>query len=188
MVKTRSLIAALLLIMLGVAGVNVLAPGAEAQTRHHECRSGYRWCPLTPVPTPTVSPTPTPTPGPGTWQQAYEARIAELVNTQRANAGLPSLKISSCATTYAENWSAHMASTAAFQHQDLSPIMYSCNAHGAGENIAYGNVTADQMMTMWMNSPGHRANILGSYTHIGVGASQTNDGRVYGTQDFLNLG
>jgi uncharacterized protein YkwD len=79
-----------------------------------------------------------------------------------------------------------MARTGTFAHQSLSPIMTGCAARGAGENIAYGNVTADAMMTMWMNSPGHRANILnGSFTHIGIGAVKTSSGRWYGVQDFV---
>ena len=42
--------------------------------------------------------------------------------------------------------------------------------NGVGENIAMGYSTAEQVMEGWMNSPGHRANILnGKYTHIGVG-------------------
>jgi uncharacterized protein YkwD len=64
--------------------------------------------------------------------------------------------------------------------------MSACSARRAGENIAYGNVSADAMMTMWMNSPGHRANILnGAYTHIGIGAVQSASGRWYGVQDFI---
>lgn len=64
--------------------------------------------------------------------------------------------------------------------------MKACAARGASENIACGNVTADQMVTMWMNSPGHRANILnGSFTHIGIGAAKTSAGRWYGVQDFI---
>ena len=79
-----------------------------------------------------------------------------------------------------------MASTGNFSHQSLSPIMSACSARGAGENIAYGNVSADQMMTMWMNSSGHRANILNaSYTAIGIAAVTDSSGRWYGVQDFI---
>jgi uncharacterized protein YkwD len=69
---------------------------------------------------------------------------------------------------------------------DLGAVMRDCGARGIGENIAYGNVTADQMMAMWMGSTGHRANILRpSHTHVGVGIAQTSTGRIYGTQEFL---
>jgi uncharacterized protein YkwD len=78
-----------------------------------------------------------------------------------------------------------MAATNTLVHQSLSPMLR-CPARTAGENIAYGNVSADQMMTMWMNSPGHRANILNpSFTRIGVGAVRTSSGRWWATQDFV---
>jgi uncharacterized protein YkwD len=57
-----------------------------------------------------------------------------------------------------------------------------------GENVAYGNVTPEQLVAMWMASPGHRANLLKpGFTHIGVGAVATAAGRVYGVQVFLTL-
>jgi uncharacterized protein YkwD len=82
-----------------------------------------------------------------------------------------------------------MATSGRFVHRsDLGAVMRTCEAGAIGENIAYGNVTADQMMAMWMESPGHRENILDpSYTHIGVGIARTGSGRVYGTQNFLTL-
>jgi uncharacterized protein YkwD len=65
-------------------------------------------------------------------------------------------------------------------------MLSSCGARRVGENIAYGNVSADQMMVMWMNSPGHRANLLNpAFTHIGIGAVKTSSGRWYGVQDFI---
>ena len=118
---------------------------------------------------------------------SYEARIVTLVNAERAKAGLRPLALSSCADRFAEEWSARMATTGTFAHRpDLGALLSSCSARGVGENIAYGNVSADEMMRMWMNSPGHRANILApSFTHIGVGTARTATGRVYGTQNFL---
>lgn len=138
----------------------------------------------TPAPTITTPPAPTPTLSP---DAAYEARIVELVNMERSKAGLKPLAVSSCAEGYARSWSATMAKSGAFEHRsDLGAVMRTCGARGVGENIAFGNVTADAMMAMWMGSTGHRANILRpSYTHIGVGIARTSSGRVYGTQNFL---
>jgi uncharacterized protein YkwD len=137
--------------------------------------------PTLPAPKPA-----SPAPAPATAQSAYESRILVLVNAERAKAGLRPLAMTGCADTYANNWAATMARTGTFAHQSLSPIMSACSASRAGENIAYGNVTADAMMTMWMNSPGHRANILnGAYTHIGIGAVKSANGRWYGVQDFV---
>ena len=112
--------------------------------------------------------------------------IATIVNTERAKAGLAPLSVSTCAQGFAVTWSTHMAATADFSHQSLTPIMTTCAARGAGENIAYGGTSAAQFMTMWMNSTGHRANILrASFTHIGVGVARSASGTWYATQDFL---
>ena len=130
-----------------------------------------------------------PTPAPVPLDDAYEARIVQLVNVERVAAGLPRLAVSPCADRFAEDWSATMARTGAFVHRpSLGTLLSACRASAVGENIAYGGVTADQMMAMWMQSPGHRANILnGRFTHLGVGAAQTASGRTYGTQNFLRL-
>lgn len=119
---------------------------------------------------------------------AYEARINTLVNVERRARGLKPLAASSCATTVGRTWSVTMARTGKFVHQALAPILSTCRARGVGENLAYGNISADAMMRMWMNSPGHRANILNPrYTHLGTGAARTSSGRWYGTQQFLTL-
>ena len=118
---------------------------------------------------------------------AYVSRIVVLVNARRGAAGLRPLIVSPCATRFAAPWTTHMAATNTLVHQSLAPILR-CPARGAGENIAYGNVTADQMMVMWMNSPGHRANILNPrFTRIGVGAVRTSSGRWWATQDFVTV-
>jgi uncharacterized protein YkwD len=117
---------------------------------------------------------------------AMAAQIANIVNNERAAVGLAPLKISGCARTFAVTWSAHMAATGDFSHQSLTPLMTSCGARGAGENIAYGATSADQFMDLWMNSAGHKANILrASFTHLGVGVVKASNGRWYATQDFL---
>lgn len=54
-----------------------------------------------------------------------------------------------------------------------------------GENVACGQRTPEQVMTAWMNSSGHRRNILSaSFTHIGVSVSRDSDGRLYWVQVF----
>ena len=116
----------------------------------------------------------------------FAGRIAVLVNAERAAAGLPPLTVSGCAQTFAVTWSRHMAATGDFSHQSLTPILTGCGARGAGENIAYGATSPEQFMSLWMNSSGHRANILRpSFTHLGVGVAKTANGTWYATQDFL---
>ncbi len=56
----------------------------------------------------------------------------------------------------------------------------------AGENIAKGQTTPQQVMQGWMNSPGHRANILNSsFTQIGVGIAKNSQGQLIWTQQFI---
>jgi uncharacterized protein YkwD len=56
----------------------------------------------------------------------------------------------------------------------------------AGENIAYGQRTPAEVMNDWMNSPGHRSNIMNpTYTEIGVGLAKNSSGVCYWTQQFM---
>lgn len=56
----------------------------------------------------------------------------------------------------------------------------------AGENIAYGQRSAEQVMEGWMNSSGHRANILNAqYTAIGVGVYRSASGTLHWVQLFI---
>jgi uncharacterized protein YkwD len=137
-----------------------------------------RAVPLTPAPKP---PAPVVTPA-----QAYAKELVRLVNVQRAAHGLRAVKVDTCATTRALAQTSVLVRTASLSHQDLGRVLSACNARGAGENVAFGKVSAAAMMSMWMNSSGHRANILSrSFTHIGIGAYKTTTGRWYGTQVFL---
>lgn len=52
------------------------------------------------------------------------------------------------------------------------------------ENVAYGQPDVVTVMNAWMNSPGHRANILGQVTAVGFGQARGSNGRIYWTQDF----
>jgi uncharacterized protein YkwD len=131
--------------------------------------------PSVPASSPTVS-----------AQAAYEGRVLVLVNAERTKRGLRPLAMNTCADGYANRWASTMARTGTFAHQSITSMLSACGARRVGENIAYGNVSADQMMVMWMNSPGHRANLLNpAFTHIGIGAVKTSSGRWYGVQDFI---
>jgi uncharacterized protein YkwD len=126
-----------------------------------------------------------PAPTGSTASVAYVNRIVVLVNAQRTAHRLRPLTLSYCGAHYATTWSTHMAATGLLVHQSLTGLLR-CPARMAGENIGEGTVSADQMMSMWMNSAGHRANILNpAFTRIGVGAVRTSSGRWWATQDFV---
>lgn len=118
--------------------------------------------------------------------QAYQNRVLLLTNAERRRYGLAPLALSRCADGFADSWAGRLAVAGALSHQRLSPVLSACAALSVGENVAYGNVTPEQLLAMWMASPGHRANILtASFTQLGVGAVRTSSGRWYGVQVFL---
>lgn len=174
------------------------APMASAVWKNSATRRGPRTpapvpvvqAPRTPVAAPAPAPVPAPVapaPAPAvSAAQAYQDRVLVLTNAERAKAGLAALRASGCADGYADRWAGSLLAAGALSHQALSPILSACGARGVGENVAYGNVSPEQLVAMWMGSPGHRANILNAtFTHLGVGATSTSGGRWYGVQVFL---
>lgn len=108
------------------------------------------------------------------------------MNAERTSRGLSALKAASCPDTFAETWAATLTKSGAFEHQSLSPIMSSCGASRAAENIARGNVSAASMVALWMNSAGHRANILDPLlTQVGTAAVRSSSGSWTAVQDFI---
>lgn len=106
---------------------------------------------------------------------AYAERVVELVNIERANYGLGSLSINYSAQAAAYNRAVETVSsfshtrpngTSCFTALDEVGVSY----YTAGENIAAGQGTPEAVVEAWMNSEGHRANILyPGFTSIGVG-------------------
>lgn len=110
---------------------------------------------------------------------AYESEVVRLVNEIRSQNGLPSLKTDWELARVARIKSQDMADKGYFSHTSPtygSPFdmmkNFGISYKSAGENIAKGQRSAQAVVNAWMNSSGHRANILNSsYTHIGVGYS-----------------
>lgn len=125
--------------------------------------------------------------------KAIENKVAQLVNQERAKKGLPALKYNWEVARVARYKSADMANKKYFSHTSPtygSPFNmmenFGIRFSSAGENIAMGQRTPEEVMNSWMNSPGHRANILsGSFTQIGVGYAKDKNGRIYWTQMFI---
>ena len=135
-----------------------------------------RWEPPPPTSTPTATPTRTPEP-PAGWS-VYERRVVELTNQERANNGCSvMLAMNDKLHQAASSHSADMIARDFFSHTNpdgqglserLAEVGY--NWWTWGENIAAGYASPEAVMSGWMNSPGHRANILNcNYTEIGVG-------------------
>jgi uncharacterized protein YkwD len=111
-----------------------------------------------------------------------------LVNNERAAHGLGPLNWNDQLGGLAQGWSQHMAATGSVAHQNLQALLDSGAVAGfstLGENVLAGScgMSAGQMHQAWMNSPLHRANILGSFSAIGIGIA-CNGGTLYATEDF----
>ncbi|MFJ8187393.1 CAP domain-containing protein [Streptomyces sp. NPDC096105] len=120
------------------------------------------------------------------------AEVVDLTNRERARAGLPPLSRDPLLTTAAQAHSADMVARDFYAHTapdggkpwDRAAAAGSrCRA--VGENIACGQRSAAEVVRGWMNSPGHRANILKpEFTHIGVGFAGGGRAGTYWTQLF----
>jgi uncharacterized protein YkwD len=144
----------------------------------------------TPAPAPTKS---TPAPAPtSTGISAFAAEVVRLVNVERASNGCSALTAESRLTAAAQLHSEDMAAKNYFDHnsQDGRSPGARITAQGYkwrtwGENIAAGQQTPASVMSAWMNSSGHRANILNcTFTQIGVGVAKGGSYGIYWTQDF----
>lgn len=124
---------------------------------------------------------------------AFQKKVVDLVNAERAKNGLKPLTMNASLNKTATLKSQDMAKLGYFDHNSPtygSPFdmmkKYGISYRTAGENIAMGQTTPEQVMNGWMNSPGHRANILNSsFTQIGVGVAKNSSGRLYWTQQFI---
>jgi uncharacterized protein YkwD len=127
---------------------------------------------------------------------SLERRVFDLVNNERVQAGLPALMWLDRVATVARYHSTNMATNNFFSHVDPQGRRSGKRADQLGvsdwkqigENIAWlsGNDPAARVVRCWMQSPGHRQNILeGSYRESGIGLSIAADGKYYFTQVFI---
>jgi len=123
------------------------------------------------------------TPTTGTLS-AFEQKVVDLTNQERAKNGLPALKVDINLSKMAHEKARDMSANNYFSHTSPtygSPFdmmeKFGITYNYAGENIAKGQQTPQEVVNAWMNSEGHRKNILSpNYNYIGVGyVAQDND-------------
>jgi uncharacterized protein YkwD len=162
-----------------VAAVALVAPTQRAAAAVGNCTPDASW---------------------GTPDTSFASQVVSLVNQHRQALGLSTLGVSPTLTASAQWKSAHMAYYQYMQHDDPAPPVartvtdriaacgYPTTNVAWGENIAYGYQTPQDVMTAWLNSAGHKANIENpSFRAIGVGAVHSSNGSWYWTQDFGSL-
>lgn len=117
--------------------------------------------------------------------------ILKLVNQHRAKLGLNALQMNDIATAEAAIHSADMAKGRTdFGHDGFDSRMKHLNQklgllRATAENVAYGKIDAAEVMDMWLNSPGHKKNIEGNFSEMGIGIAKSKSGYLYFTQIFL---
>ena len=122
-------------------------------------------------------------------QGDFAAQVAALVNAARAEYGLPALTVDAKVQQAAQVRARESAQSFSHTRPDGSSFSTALTEAGvsytrSGENIAYGQTTPQQVVQAWMDSAGHRANILDAgFTHIGVGYAVVN-GTAYWAQLF----
>lgn len=122
---------------------------------------------------------------------SYAEEVLRLVNIERSKAGLSSLSTTNTLKAAADKRAQETAVSFSHTRPDGSKFStvlqeYGISYRTAGENIAYGQRTPQEVVNAWMNSSGHRANILnGNFNKIGIGVYQKN-GVIYWSQLFTN--
>lgn len=163
-----------------LAGAPTPAPAPSAQPGTQESAS---W----------EAPAPPPDAGPA-YQPAYQppaivvgSTQQALINSDRSGAGLPPLTWSSCLAGIAYQNAVRMANQGAISHNGGAQADLGCGlGRQAGENVGYwsGGINDGQLNTMFMNSAGHRANIMGPYRYVGTAWAVARNGYAYIAVEF----
>ena len=176
-VLSRSLAVLALVCAIAAGTVGSTAPPARAIAAAGDCSPGSDW---------------------GTLRADLAAQTVDLVNAHRATLGLRQLAVGS-ALQAAAVWKArHMAKYGYMAHDDPAPPvsrstgerMAACGVTGSwGENIAAGFPSPASVVSGWLNSPGHRANIENpNYVSMGSGAAASASGQLYWAHTFSSSG
>lgn len=114
--------------------------------------------------------------------------ILDLVNNHRQSVGKSTLELDCVANELAINHTKYMISQDLISHngfqERFQELQQRVNAKSVGENVASGYSSAENVMHAWLNSEGHKTNIEGNFTHIGIAAIKNSKGTLFYTQLF----
>ncbi|MFC7532502.1 CAP domain-containing protein [Actinoplanes sp. GCM10030250] len=181
----------------GAAAPSASATAVPSASTSAPVRSQARPKPTTTKPrTRTPSPAPTRTTqaptGGDSGSSSVNAEVIRLVNVERQKAGCSDLTSESRLEAAAQKHSELQAQQNSMSHQLPGEASMGDRVtaegyrwRGVAENVAAGYTSAASVMDGWMNSPGHKANILNcGYEQIGVGLAKSSSGTQYWTQNF----
>ncbi|MFJ8847078.1 sigma-70 family RNA polymerase sigma factor [Streptomyces cyaneofuscatus] len=164
------------------------SPSRKPKPKPSPTKSTRPPAPSTAAPAPKPTPPPAPAPAP---PASESGQVLQIVNTERAKEGCGPVTSNDLLATAAQRHSADMASRDYFSHTSpdgtdpgdrITAAGYRWSTYG--ENIAKGQRTPADVMRSWMDSPGHRANILNcSFKEMGIGKVDSGGGPVW-TQKF----
>jgi len=120
---------------------------------------------------------------------ADEVQVLDLINNYRQSIGLNRLERIDFVSVKSEEHTNYMVSTGSMNHnffQDrYESIMTTLGAKNVSENLACNYNTAQSVLNAWLNSPGHKANIEGDFTHFGISIRANAQGVKYYTNIFV---
>jgi uncharacterized protein YkwD len=119
-----------------------------------------------------------------------EEEILRYINIARAEKNLNALELNDYESSLAAEHSRNMASgKTPFGHKGMESRIKKIDKKlgplsGAAENVAYGLMTAKEVVDGWLNSPAHKKNIEGDFLLTGIGYAKDKDGTIYFTEIF----
>jgi uncharacterized protein YkwD len=119
-----------------------------------------------------------------------ELQLADLINEHRVSLGLNPLQLINHVSYKSEEHNAYMIARKVVNH-DLFPqrsenIIEVLGAVKVNENVAYNFVSSSSALNAWLNSPGHKENIEGNFTHFGISIrTDAETGKKYYTNIFI---
>jgi uncharacterized protein YkwD len=119
-----------------------------------------------------------------------ELKLVTLINNYRASHGLNTLEVINHISYKSEEHNIYMIENKVVNHdffqERTNNLIEVLDAERVGENVAYNYQTAESAMAAWLNSPGHKANIEGDYTHLGISVTVDQaTGKKYYTNMFM---
>ncbi|RZJ40893.1 MAG: CAP domain-containing protein, partial [Chryseobacterium sp.] len=114
-----------------------------------------------------------------------ELELMQLINEYRVSIGLNALEKANLISNECEDHNEYMIANNVMDHNGFSSrsetIMKELGAKNVGENVAYNYQTPQAALKAWLESPGHKKNIEGNYTHFGISISTNSAGKKYYT-------
>jgi len=121
----------------------------------------------------------------------FQQEILKYTNRYRQRQGLPALVLDGTASRLAQQHSSAMAGgNAGFGHGGFQDRTNKLRAKygrytATGENVAYGKLSARQVVDIWIHSAPHRKNLKGNFNKVGIGIAYNRQGIAYFTQLFV---